>query len=634
MSAPSSPSFSFPLLWTIGFSGKRLLPPGSGKKIATAIDQALLFCLEKARAQHSELTAVSSIARGADVLFAQACGKAGTDIPWKCLLPFSKGPFLEWDLQDAPAELDLGQLRKLAEDCIAKASPRRLQVMNLPQDFDVKDEMQRATAYQECGYRIVDESDVMITVLRNDEILKVKAAVERRKELDQKRRDAWAEGKNMDVAELNAALLRDQVDCLKGGSVAITLYAFAAKHPCILLDADADDPWATRFILNDPTQREDRGKWFCDPSVTPVLTEALAAPEPPKLEANPCDHEKKEVRAHAGPDTPDRRRVWMLMNYLSQFAGKNQKVTQNGLKNMLLLHLIATALAALLATSLGLSHEQFEHWKKTLVIVVIVLALLATLKPVLAYWAKRIEEHLEHRHQRESWLHARVLSELCRGMWAMWQLPEQPLDAADEEDFPKLKRLLRTLRLMREQDAGAAVVADNQETHIQETSQEANMRCGAENYIRLRLHDQARYYGDATAAGVARLNKNMRLYHWSLNGTIFIGLLLALHKWQLVLTQPHHSAHGDPWTDLWQWGEWLVIIGPSLATYALARITVLDCRRRARRYDEMQWFLLRLADTLRDCTSNSSRLRLIEHAERMMIEEQHEWFSTTRNFSV
>jgi hypothetical protein len=51
-------------------------------------------------------------------------------------------------------------------------------------------------------------------------------------------------------------------------------------------------------------------------------------------------------------------------------------------------------------------------------------------------------------------------------------------------------------------------------------------------------------------------------------------------------------------------------------------------------HDEMQWFLLRLADTLRDCNSNSSRLRLIEHAERMMIEEQHEWFSTTRNFSV
>lgn len=80
--------------------------------------------------------------------------------------------------------------------------------------------------------------------------------------------------------------------------------------------------------------------------------------------------------------------------------------------------------------------------------------------------------------------------------------------------------------------------------------------------------------------------------------------------------------------------ELLVIMGPFLATYALARITILDCRRRARRFDEMQWFLLRLADTLRDCTANSSRLKIIEHAERMMIEEQHEWFSATRNFSV
>jgi hypothetical protein len=53
-----------------------------------------------------------------------------------------------------------------------------------------------------------------------------------------------------------------------------------------------------------------------------------------------------------------------------------------------------------------------------------------------------------------------------------------------------------------------------------------------------------------------------------------------------------------------------------------------------RRYPEMERYLNRLADTLAQCNGNPSRLRLIEQAERMMIEEQHEWFSVTRNFSV
>lgn len=42
----------------------------------------------------------------------------------------------------------------------------------------------------------------------------------------------------------------------------------------------------------------------------------------------------------------------------------------------------------------------------------------------------------------------------------------------------------------------------------------------------------------------------------------------------------------------------------------------------------------RLADTLEQTQANPSRIRLIEHAERTLTEEQHEWFSVMCNLSV
>lgn len=71
----TQPTFTFPMLWTLGFSGKRLLPAGSEPKVTAALDQAIEFLIQKADEQDSQLTTVSSIARGADMLFAQACQK-------------------------------------------------------------------------------------------------------------------------------------------------------------------------------------------------------------------------------------------------------------------------------------------------------------------------------------------------------------------------------------------------------------------------------------------------------------------------------------------------------------------------------------------------------------------------------
>ena len=636
--------FSFPLIWTIGFSGKRHLPQGSEEPVAYAIEKALTYLEEKASLQNAKLTAISSIARGSDVLFATACQKprdgSKHGIPWKCLLPFEVESFLTYDLTTAPDKEGLEhpldpaerqQRRTMAEQAIAKAKPAEPDITN-PKCFDPSDTEVRHTAYQECGYRTVDESDVIIAVLRKDEIARINTAVEARDALDKMRQEAWKEGKKLSPDVIDAFLARDQAQA-KVGTVAIVLYAHAAKHPCILLDADAENPWDAKVILNDPEEKKTPEPWFHDPNVSPVMEDALAlqARKRLPLDPDPCDSSDKQVRTQAGPGTAHRRDVWKLMDCLGRYAGANQKTTQKGLGRILLLHVIATGLAALLATAFGLTGDEFDHWKTKALWLVVGIAFFATCKPALAALAYIIEHRLHHAHQREKWLYARVLSELCRGMWAMWPLPTQPMDAADEEDFPKVKRLLRTLRIMRELDADAAI--RNQPIKPGETQADADMRQASENYIQLRLYDQAHYYSDKMAASAGQLTNNMRLFHGALWGTMIIGSIVAIHKWEKVLG--HHAAHHlSPWLDPWQWAEWLVIIGPFLASYALARITILDCRRRARRYDEMQWFLLRLSDTLRDCTATSSRLRIIEHAERMMIEEQHEWFSTTRNFSV
>jgi hypothetical protein len=90
----------------------------------------------------------------------------------------------------------------------------------------------------------------------------------------------------------------------------------------------------------------------------------------------------------------------------------------------------------------------------------------------------------------------------------------------------------------------------------------------------------------------------------------------------------------SPVTDLSAWLAAAAIVAPFLASYALGQITIRDCRRRVSRYKKMSAYLISLARTLNTCRANGSRLRIIEQAERMLIEEHHEWISVTRNYSV
>jgi hypothetical protein len=216
----------------------------------------------------------------------------------------------------------------------------------------------------------------------------------------------------------------------------------------------------------------------------------------------------------------------------------------------------------------------------------------------------------------------------------------QPLDASDEEDFPKVKRLVRTLRLLRAMDKEAGVRGITRQPS--ETSLEANMRVACDNYRAERLLTKHNYF-ETTAPQHADAEKRWRFrFRASLYCAMGAGLVLAaLLLWEGSLslwnepdrsTKDSHSTSKHPFHI--KALEALLIIAPFFATYSLGVITILDSSRRATRYDEMRHYLERLEDTLSHCSSNPSRLRIIEHAERLLIEEQHEWFSTTRYANV
>ncbi|WP_221305396.1 hypothetical protein [Prosthecobacter dejongeii] len=562
--------------------------------------------------QNARLTGISSIARGGDVLFAQECLRGDGErppLPWKCVLPFEQDGFLRQDLEKDEEgrvlPVEEGALRGgEARACLEGAF--EILVLGAPGAVPERETTEIVAAYMECGYRIVDEADVMICLLRNDEFLELAAATNPGTEVSQRRNPL-------------------EIPCSKAGTLAMARYAIAGRRPCILLNMDAVSPWQTREMRNDPEAgRHGRaGCLFYDEIVTPLVRRCEGA-LPAGIIADGGDMPQ-------GPVTVFRESLLVLQQRLGGLANHHRKQAVGGLKRMLTLHLMATGIAALAATALAFDRPH-EHPAGLLGFLILSLALM---KPALAFWAQRIEEHLHHHHERESWLHARILAELCRGALSLWPMPEQPMDAADEEDFPKLKRLLRTLRLLRVMDEGAAVKGQSPRPALNaerpwqgETVKEANMREAVRLYVQSRLEDQAAHYEKKQKQALAE----ERCWHRSYQVAIWTAILLGGLTFVLKVAHVGHGEHS--YLDVFNWLAVPVILAPFVATYALGMITINDCRRRAKRYRDMHHYLRRLAATLTATQANSSRLRLVEHAERMLIEEQHEWFSVTRNYSV
>lgn len=91
--------------------------------------------------------AVSSVALGADLIFAEECLEAG--VAWRCLLPFSR----EELRKDGYTAAEWAR----AEACLARAQRVEVVVSETPLDAE-----ERSAAYLECGRRTVEAADVMM----------------------------------------------------------------------------------------------------------------------------------------------------------------------------------------------------------------------------------------------------------------------------------------------------------------------------------------------------------------------------------------------------------------------------------------------------------------------------------------
>lgn len=584
----------FQLLWTVGFSGKRYLTDTEEIAVRNALNKVIEELILASSQQNARLTAISSLARGGDVIFAevvQAVDLGGGPLPWKGLLPFAWEPFLHQDLnQDATgrplSEEERAQRRERAGFCRDRSLPPAEVVSCGAHPIGA---VERDECFLECGYRTVDESDVMILLLRQHEY--------------------------QQLARLATEPDAPPSTTRGVGAFAVGCYALASGRPLVILDADAANVAASVAWLGGGKAEPGPREWFMDPVVSAVVKAAGEVR---------TDHE--EVRCEmvgqlSGPTTPNRESVALVGAQLGALANRHQGRTQSGLLWVLRCHLGASALAAVGATIFHLSDPLGQP-----LVFLLPLALLGLMKPGLAFSAWSLERRLHRDGRRETWLNARVLAELCRGALNTWPLPLQPLDAQDEEDFPRVKRLIRTLRLLREQDTQAGVRGTVPQAG--EPPLDADMRAACAFYRTERLLDQAGYYHDKLGQAQRqerRWRRDFQVATWTAI-VVGVGLLAERSAW----LAGWHLLGGLAE----RWFEAVIIIAPFVAAHCLGILSLLDARRRCRRYGELRDFLLGLARTLERTHANPSRLRLIEQAERTLIEEQHEWFSVMRNLNV
>lgn len=134
----------FPLLWMLGFSGHRDLPE---EPLRAALRGEIADLIERAAEQKARLVAVSSLARGADLVFAEECLAAG--LPWKCLLPFAAEAFREDGFS--------AEEWRRAERCMAGAFRIELTAAGVPSNDE-----ERKKCYRDCGHLTVEMADVVL----------------------------------------------------------------------------------------------------------------------------------------------------------------------------------------------------------------------------------------------------------------------------------------------------------------------------------------------------------------------------------------------------------------------------------------------------------------------------------------
>lgn len=531
-------------------SGHRQLPDEAAARAAVRMEVAALK--DAASKMQARLVAVSSVALGADLIFAEECIEAG--LPWKCLLPFPKEEFRK----DGFTYADWARV----EQCLAKAY--RVEILDAAIPLNPK---ARNTAYLDCGHRTVEAADVMLLLWNG----------------------------------LPAAGA--------GGTGDMWDYARTLNKPV----------W--HFNPENGTVRRagwpgDEGEWkerqLFHSRITPLILEAESLPQTPSADGGP-----------AAPPTVTGTGLLRLFARLDYLATSKQGNTKSLMQKVVRAHLMATAAAALSVTLItqGLSHKL--HGLPVLaVLAAVAFSVLVIAKPWLAGLALRWDKKLHHLKSQQKWVEARVAAELCRSALTCWNMPTAPLRVFYDEDFPHLKRLIGTLRIAREIDHSAAFSEEK----------------AINGYINARVDDQARYFHKKHGLAVKEYTGWQRKFDMATWFVVVVGTIAGLAEAADVcgtacgVPLPPAASHilhlVAPLIAC------LLIVAPFYATYAMAMLSILDCRRRRERFATMKYFLERQRTRLLRVKSPSIRAEMVEATERMLLEELHEWHSVARDVRV
>jgi hypothetical protein len=127
-----------PRVQVIGFTGHRHL------KNPTAVGEIIRSELERLRSESDgKIAGYSSVAIGADTLFAEAC--LASDVPWRAILPFALA-----DFRDDFTDDEWSHATNLLGHAVS------VEISESQED--------RTAAYLSCGLRTVDGADLILAV--------------------------------------------------------------------------------------------------------------------------------------------------------------------------------------------------------------------------------------------------------------------------------------------------------------------------------------------------------------------------------------------------------------------------------------------------------------------------------------
>ncbi len=508
------------------------------------------------------LVGVSSIAPGADTLFAQTV--LGMSLPWRALLPVSVAE-LRQDL--SPAD------RQLQEQLLARAT--EVQVYGTrnggvtvqppsPQPSPTRGEGVRESAAcaaeahpgREGSERIQGGNEADGKVARESSACAAEAHSGREgSERIQGGNEADLECgmETVDQADLVIAIWDGQPAAAPGGTGDIVAYARAVGKPLIILNPDTleqrREGWRARPFVDEEL------RYLNGLGEEPGMVPALPSPVPLNLLRFFA-----KVDRTASRTAPNFRR-WVASSLLLNTGA-----------SLLVAGIIAFALR---------------------------LPALDALAFLMTAGAMGAGFYLKYRKVHERWVHCRVAAEICRAAIATWELPRLVLPDLPGlgETFGRLKTSLRMMHLGTRPATPA---------HLHEIR---------ERYLRQRLDDQLHYH-QARAARLARLRRRLITLFWTFSVLAVVrGLFVGLYG------TPGFSPEVSRTLT-----HFLPLALPGLAGCALALVSVFDLNGQLAHSRALTTFLAAARREIQACQHVPALGRAIARVEHYLAQEIAAWF--------